>query len=71
MLKFKFDVLAALKDRGYTSYRIRQDRIFGESEAQKIRSGAIPSKNVLNKLCELLDCQPGDLLEYVPDVGEN
>ena len=21
----------------------------------------------LNKLCEALDCQPGDLFEYVPD----
>lgn len=23
--------------------------------------------DVLSKLCEVLDCQPGDLLEYVPD----
>lgn len=23
--------------------------------------------DTLNKLCRALDCQPGDLLEYVPD----
>ena len=23
--------------------------------------------DVLNKLCVVLDCQPGDLLEYIPD----
>ena len=23
----------------------------------------------LNKLCEVLDCQPGDLMEYIPDEG--
>ncbi|MCL6634456.1 MAG: helix-turn-helix transcriptional regulator [Peptococcaceae bacterium] len=23
--------------------------------------------DLLNKLCKALDCQPGDLLEYVPD----
>lgn len=24
----------------------------------------------LNKICEALHCQPGDILEYVPDDGE-
>ena len=26
--------------------------------------------DTLNKLCRALDCQPGDLLEYVPDPGD-
>jgi putative transcriptional regulator len=25
----------------------------------------------LNKLCRILDCQPGDLLEYLPDETED
>lgn len=24
----------------------------------------------LNKICEFLDCQPGDILEYRPDDGD-
>lgn len=27
--------------------------------------------STLNKLCEVLDCQPADILEYVPDEGIN
>ncbi len=27
--------------------------------------------STLDALCEALDCQPGDLLEYVPDSEEN
>jgi len=26
--------------------------------------------NTLNNICKALDCQPGDILEYVPDEGE-
>lgn len=25
----------------------------------------------LDKICEVLNCQPGDLLEYVPDKGQD
>lgn len=34
----------------------------GKAKAVKVET--------LNKLCRILDCQPGDLLEYVPDEGE-
>jgi len=34
---------------------------------QKIRTGEIASKETLNTICRLLDCQPGDILEYIPD----
>lgn len=27
--------------------------------------------STLNSLCKALDCTPGDLLEYIPDEGEN
>ena len=26
--------------------------------------------DVLEKMCEVLHCQPGDLFEYVPDVSD-
>ena len=26
--------------------------------------------DTLNKICKALDCQPGDILEYVPDTEE-
>jgi len=27
--------------------------------------------STLNNLCKALNCKPGDLIEYVPDEGEN
>ena len=38
---------------------------------QQIRQGEIVSTACLDKLCALLECQPGDILEYVPENEEN
>lgn len=67
MLRYKIDILIALKKVGFTSYKIRQEKLIGEAQMQKIRTGEIASKETLNTLCKLLGCQPGDILEYVPD----
>ena len=67
MLQFKIDVLKLLKRKGYNTTRLRTERIIGESAIQKLRTGEIPSTKIINKLCELLEMQPGDLLKYVPE----
>ena len=70
MLKYKFDVLSELKNRGYSTYKIRKEKIFGEAILQKFRTGKIIAADNLDNLCKLLECQPGDILEYVPDNEE-
>lgn len=67
MLRYKVDILKELKEKDYTSYRLRKDKLIGESQIQKIRKGEIASKETLNTICKLLQCQPGDILEYVED----
>lgn len=67
MLRYKIDILESLKEKGYTSYKLRKDKIIGEAQIQKIRSGELASKETLNTICKLLDCQPGDILEYIAD----
>lgn len=67
MLKYKMDILDALKGKGYTSYKIRKDKLIGEAQLTKIRNGEIASKETLNTICRLLGCQPGDILEYISD----
>lgn len=62
--KYKIDVIAALKAAGYSTYRIRKEKIFSEGTLQNFREGVIASQSTLEKLCELLDCQPGDILVY-------
>ena len=71
MLKYKIDVLEELKGKGYTSYKLRKDKIMGEAQIQKIRQGEIASKETLNTICKLLQIQPGDLLEYIDDYSFN
>ena len=68
---YKKDVLAELKKAGYNTTVIRRDKIMGEAMLQKIRTGQMPSWAVLEMLCTLLNCQPGDLLEFVPDNQQN
>lgn len=62
------DVLLELKKAGYSTYKLRQDKIFGERTIQKIRDGEIVNADNLSLLCEILKCQPGDLLEYKPET---
>ncbi len=66
-VRYRIDVLAALKEKGYSSTRIRNEKLIGQSYLQQIRNGEIVSVACIDKLCKLLNCQPGDILEYVPD----
>lgn len=66
-IKYKIDIMDALKAKGYTTYKLRKEKLIGERQMQQIRNGEIISTAVLDKLCEILECQPGDILEYVQD----
>ena len=66
-IQYKIDVLAALKEKGFTTYRIRKVKLLSESTVQKLRSRSPIAWENLETLCELLHCQPGDLVEYLPD----
>ena len=65
---YKIDVLSALKEAGYNTNRIRKEKIMGEAMLQKIRSGQMPSWSVLETICDLLGCQPADVIEYQRDA---
>lgn len=67
LLYYKIDVLAALKAEGYSTYRLRVDHIFSEHTLQRMRVGDVGGADVLDRLCCLLDVQPGDLILYKPD----
>lgn len=66
-MRYKFDVLSALKESEYTTYRIRKEKLLSESTVQKLRNSQPVSWENIESLCKMLRCQPGDLLEYVPD----
>ena len=64
-MPIKYDkLLALLKVKGYTSYRIRKENIIGQATYRKIKEGGDIDTRTIAKLCQLLNCQPGDILEY-------
>lgn len=67
LLKYKIDVLLELKNHGFNTSKIRQEKLLNESALQYIRQGKPVGPVPLDTLCRLLNCQPGDILEWVPD----
>ena len=68
---YKFDVMAELKKRGYSSTRIREEKLIGQSYLQQLRHGELVSWKTMETLCALLDCQVGDLVEYVKEPADS
>ena len=69
MIKYKVNILEKLKDAGYSSYRLRQEKILAEGTQQKMRSGnSSINLSSLSPVCHILHCQPGDLVEWVEDA---
>ncbi|MBQ8814113.1 MAG: helix-turn-helix transcriptional regulator [Lachnospiraceae bacterium] len=66
-IQYKINIVSALKDAGYSTYRLRKERLFGEATIQKFRNNELVSWENISTVCELLRCQPGDFLEYLPD----
>lgn len=67
-IRYKIDVLESLKDAGYSSTRLRKEKLMGESYMTQLRHGDMVSWKTVETICRLLDCQPGDLVEYTPDT---
>lgn len=68
MGKIVYDKLLKLLDqKGLTTYKIRKEKIISESTLQNIREGKRITTDSIAALCAALNCQPGEILEYVPD----
>ena len=72
-MPFKYDKLfKLLKEKGITTYKIRKENLISQASLTKMKNneGNIDTRT-LERLCKLLNCQPGDIMEYVPDdAGE-
>lgn len=63
-IKYKLDIMEALSRAGYSSTRLRREKLLGESYMTQLRRGELVSWAAMNTICRLLQCQPGDILEY-------
>ena len=64
MFIYKINILYALKEKGYNTNRLRKEKLLGENAIQSIRNNKIVGISALEKICGLLNCQPGDLIEH-------
>ena len=68
IIPIKYDKLIMLmQKKGITSYTMKKDNIIGQATYKKIINGGDIDTRTISKLCSLLECQPGDILEYVPE----
>lgn len=66
-INYKINIIEALKKAGYSSTRIRNERLLGESYMQQLRRGELVSWKAIDTICTLLKCQPGDILEHIEE----
>lgn len=64
---YKIDVVAALKNAGYSTYKIRQEKLIPESTLTKLREGKLVSLETIESVCKMLHCKPADILDYIDD----
>lgn len=64
---YKVDVVKALQDAGYTSYIIQEKHIMGTSAWERLRDKKLVSWDTLDKICTILQMQPGDIIDYEED----
>lgn len=70
MWRYKIDVLKELSNRGYTSTKLRKDKIISEGTMQHIRNGKGITTDTLNTICLILRCNPSDIIEIIPTDEE-
>ena len=65
----KIDVLEMLKEHGYNTTRLRREKLLGENAIQSLRRGDMVGIIALEKICKLLNMQPGEIIEYIKDTS--
>ena len=65
-------LFSLLEEKGWTTYRIRKEKVIGQGTltALKNGTGGLDSKTIA-RICKVLNCQPGDIMEFIPDWVEN
>lgn len=63
-------LLKIFNEKGINTYTIKRDNIIGQASWKKIHEGGHIDTRTIEKLCKYFNCQPGDILEYIPENEE-
>ena len=61
-----FDIL---RSQGRRKYWLGKQ--IGHTIATKLERGEVVTSRTLEKVCCIMNCQPGDIMEYMPDKKED
>ncbi len=64
------NILRRLADSGWSTYRLVNEQVFGNSTIARLRNGSPINTTTIDTICRLCECQPGDIMRYVPDHRE-
>lgn len=71
MIRFKIDIIKALKEKGVSYYTCREGKgEFAQGTLRRLQNNETITTETINRLCRILECDIADLLEYVPDNSE-
>ena len=59
-------IMQKLSAAGWTSYRLRHEGMIAEGTLTRIRQGQSITTETIDRICELLNCQPGEILKWEP-----
>ena len=68
-IRINLDVMMARRKIGLTELSQEVDVTMANLSILKNNRAKAVRFSTLNAICKALDCQPGDILEYVPDGG--
>ena len=60
-------LITIFEEKNITSYTIKKENIIGQASWKKIHDGGHIDTRTIESLCKYLQCQPGDILEYIPE----
>lgn len=55
-----------MNENGIKKFDLRKAGVNSQILDKVLSNGNVDTRTI-NKLCRLLNCQPGDIMEYVPD----
>ena len=62
---------ATMKKKGATTYTLQVKGQISSSTIRRMKAGESISTNTLDALCKVLGCSLNDIVEYIPERGEN
>lgn len=58
-----------MKQKGVSQYMLIKTYHVSAGQLTRLRRNESVSTHTIEVFCKILDCQPGDLMTYIPDEG--